>query len=922
MEKTAAGTGIGAYRRGDVLTDLALVTPGQLVAYESKRFKSVNLCKITETFKDKLYAIFVNPDNPAEKSKTSDEEFVVYPTDLKQGEYYIVLEPSPEQVGEPSKKAKEPVNVTPKAPENPTVSEETGTPMPTPEGAPAVEEAPITGSKKTAGGDHTSTDVGQLEKELEYCGIIGANSDGITDGYDKVNVAVIGAQRSNNWAQVYVSLSQMGADYALQDAWEGFQDNELSMGDEDRASAEKDAAEVGMTLEDYIMEGADGTVYILPFDVFRKLIETTEAGKKLNEGLKGSLTTDFAQVDADAKESVEYDERKKSEVEGSKKTAGFPGYHGIYNELEYSIADQSGDTVYQAGNSPWDSQAYLSKEEGVGLETMKEYCEQTGKELAEEAGVEWEGCTYQPIETTSSKKTANKYYPEDAKKVSLTEDAPDKTKNISVTYTFNDGNKMREDESYFTPEGFKEKFGYDFVDKTANEKTAIESPVRKNKDYGEEPFEAQKRIDKIQHKLKGIEKKADVPSWVPVVELDNLMDYFQYSNALADAGIACSYEEKGGKHYVRIVSDVLADATDKQKITEIIVTTGIGKNLLSEPAKKQESLEKKAKKYTISFVGRETGAIGVTYPITTTVEADNEEAAKKKVYEKYEHCTNWSIKEASLEKKANDPYVVKEPNLALEEKLPFANLLEPRDVVEASDEDEESEEEPEAELEYEFVYPKDTQESNELGEEYFDDPEAITINEDELTAYYAGKRIAKITSEQYGSQGLDALAGPIYKWMEREQYWPNVILQGERGNQTVLSINKKGALDDFEARPIQNEEFEDSLGSRDTFAMHMFANTEAEAGSDNDGDDGSAYSLLDGRNFSGVNEENAEGVVAEYLDGKAMSLASFEDFAGFVEDIYGISKDITSDYEDAWVDEDQRKLVACIMDNAVRNVIG
>jgi hypothetical protein len=367
---------------------------------------------------------------------------------------------------------------------------------------------------------------------------------------------------------------------------------------------------------------------------------------------------------------------------------------------------------------------------------------------------------------------------------------------------------------------------------------------------------------------------------------------------------------------------VLADAISKQKITEIIVTTGIGKNLLSEPSQKQESLEKNAKKYKVSFTGRENGAIGIVYPITTTVEADSEEDAKKKVYEKYEHCTNWDIKEASLEKQANDPYVVKEPNFALEEKLPFANLLEPRDVVEASDEDDNEEPEAEPELEYEFVYPKDTQESNELGEEYFDDPEAIFINEDELTAYYAGKQIAKITSEQYGSQGLDALAGPIYKWMEREQYWPSVILQGERDNQTVLSINKKGALDDFESRPIRDEEFEDSLGSRDTFAKSLFANTEVEGGSDTDGDDGSAYSLLDGRNFSGVNEENAEGVVAEYLDGKAMSLASFEDFAGFVEDIYGISKDITSDYEDAWVDEDQRKLVACIMDNAVRNVIG
>lgn len=43
------------------------------------------------------------------------------------------------------------------------------------------------------------------------------------------------------------------------------------------------------------------------------------------------------------------------------------------------------------------------------------------------------------------------------------------------------------------------------------------------------------------------------------------------------------------------------------------------------------------KKYKFSFIGRQVGAIGIFYKITATVEAENIEAAKLRLYDKYDH---------------------------------------------------------------------------------------------------------------------------------------------------------------------------------------------------------------------------------------------------------------------------------------------
>jgi len=45
--------------------------------------------------------------------------------------------------------------------------------------------------------------------------------------------------------------------------------------------------------------------------------------------------------------------------------------------------------------------------------------------------------------------------------------------------------------------------------------------------------------------------------------------------------------------------------------------------------------------WIVSFVGRQAGAIGITYPITETIEAETEEAARLAMYDRYEHISGF-----------------------------------------------------------------------------------------------------------------------------------------------------------------------------------------------------------------------------------------------------------------------------------------
>lgn len=71
---------------------------------------------------------------------------------------------------------------------------------------------------------------------------------------------------------------------------------------------------------------------------------------------------------------------------------------GFYNEFHYQIFDWTdgriNEVLYEAGNSPHDSQVYVNPENGVGIETMREYCEQTLVEIADEHNAEIIGVQY------------------------------------------------------------------------------------------------------------------------------------------------------------------------------------------------------------------------------------------------------------------------------------------------------------------------------------------------------------------------------------------------------------------------------------------------------------------------------------------------------------------------------------------------
>ena len=63
---------------------------------------------------------------------------------------------------------------------------------------------------------------------------------------------------------------------------------------------------------------------------------------------------------------------------------------GYYNKNGYTINDvETGEELYCAGNNPLESTGVI--ENGLPLETIKQYCEQTGKEIAVENNAEFIG---------------------------------------------------------------------------------------------------------------------------------------------------------------------------------------------------------------------------------------------------------------------------------------------------------------------------------------------------------------------------------------------------------------------------------------------------------------------------------------------------------------------------------------------------
>jgi hypothetical protein len=87
---------------------------------------------------------------------------------------------------------------------------------------------------------------------------------------------------------------------------------------------------------------------------------------------------------------------------------------GYYNKYGYRIQVIDGDELYVAGNNKYDStQGAESLEDAIPLDKLKEYCEQSGNEIAKErnaifVGIEFNGTEEKEIEMISDDIISNR----------------------------------------------------------------------------------------------------------------------------------------------------------------------------------------------------------------------------------------------------------------------------------------------------------------------------------------------------------------------------------------------------------------------------------------------------------------------------------------------------------------------------------
>lgn len=71
-------------------------------------------------------------------------------------------------------------------------------------------------------------------------------------------------------------------------------------------------------------------------------------------------------------------------------------YFGSFNRNGYEInyPGNTSDPIYQASNCKYDSGQYLPPDADGSLDiaTIEEFCDSTGKQIAEDNGGEWIGC--------------------------------------------------------------------------------------------------------------------------------------------------------------------------------------------------------------------------------------------------------------------------------------------------------------------------------------------------------------------------------------------------------------------------------------------------------------------------------------------------------------------------------------------------
>jgi len=71
---------------------------------------------------------------------------------------------------------------------------------------------------------------------------------------------------------------------------------------------------------------------------------------------------------------------------------------GYYNEYGYRIKEVGGETLYEAGNSPYESSSVVSLDKAISLSQVELFCQWTGQDMANEIEGEWMGAEYEVLE--------------------------------------------------------------------------------------------------------------------------------------------------------------------------------------------------------------------------------------------------------------------------------------------------------------------------------------------------------------------------------------------------------------------------------------------------------------------------------------------------------------------------------------------
>ena len=975
----AGGKGTGPYRRGNVLTSITDVEVGQLLVVDSKTYKATNLAKVTQTFSDKFYAVFANPESPAEKRQSSDEEFVVHSHDLDKGEYFVALEPAP-GVSQPDVKNPEEAKADVSQPESES-GEKAKVNMPSKDEAiadaenkpePKARDEAKEASKIASVGfgfeNHIESiedldgDIAMVEKEGLQKNVAFITVDGGRLCYDAVKKeyalvkeatqeSLTGVDESsvNQWAVIGMDVND-GRD---QEDWVC---DHLGTKIEPRQAKEA-SKKVGAIPEAEFVSGIKQKLANTPFV---KAFYNGDIEQAIKEFSASDIfgTVELLIENKTIKDVIDELSWELPAIENDKNYdtsfATISKEYEIVDELIVAVMDISYLAEYLS--NPKENANLLdhfSYEQSESMKEMEEAGQQVipglergkaSKEVVARGEQIWvrmgDNDDYAPFDSiTDVVELLGEMHAsgpirwrdlgfelpgfEGQNYISCYHGDYDAQYPVELS---KEEKRVLEEALGSTDEPAKE------ASKTASIEDDIPYEEFKNAIGGKEPELYYKGLyneflafAKSQPKEFYTNSSELFEAWMESVALDVL--------ASVDLGILASKEVVASDE-TKLLDDLstkirdfttqtpVADMTEEQ--FEELKKMQEQRKVLMDATYEVKGLAPKASKEVIAFGEEPASALEAPdkNPIT---KSDPDETNS---YGRYSQTTP-----EGPEPESQDIVVVTLADGSTQ-KIPFDSGTEDEDVdaylLDTANKDLQGwkswkwetlnaiHNRPE-ELEFEAV-------EGEKNEDFYADgpsDEDIFIDETGCTAYYLGKEIAEISQEKYSELGTDALAPLIKEWMDKKKYWPNIWQEKERGDTTLLVIKKKGSVESYEEGTEREVPFNMALGSHG-FLTELMASVETikEAGNTGEvSDDGLLNEPPAESNFTGVNEHDkfdrteASLVVDELLSAKACSLIDLAGFMGVLADVYGIAKEASKEFEEPWYNSDSKALISAIQKN-------